>query len=120
MFKPNKNHRQPALFSSIRELSEKQLTRLKDSWADTFYRETFCRINEEAFADLYSDNPSRPNVPVNVLIGLEILKSGKGWSDEELYENYCYNLQVRYALGYDQLGAGDFEIRLVSFVIRHR
>lgn len=30
-------------------------------------------------------------------------KSGFGWSDEELYENYCYNLQVRYALGYDRL-----------------
>lgn len=36
---------------------------------------------------------------------------GYGWSDEELYENYCYNLQVRYALGYDRLGDGDYEIR---------
>jgi hypothetical protein len=115
MFKPNETHRQPSLFSSISELSEKQLTRLKGSWADTFYRETFCRINEEAFADLYSDSPSRPNVPVNVLVGLEILKSGKGWSDEELYENYCYNVQVRYALGIDHLGAGDFEIRTLYY-----
>ena len=37
------------------------------------------------------------------------VKAGKGWSDAELYEHYCYNLQVRYALGYDKLGEGDFE-----------
>jgi hypothetical protein len=54
-------------------------------------------------------------VPVNVLVGLEALKAGFGWSDEELYENYCYNLQVRYALGYDRLGDGDFEIRTLYY-----
>jgi len=54
-------------------------------------------------------------VPVNVLVGLEALKAGYGWSDEELYENYCYNLQVRYALGYDRLGDGDFEIRTLYY-----
>ncbi|HMM97411.1 MAG TPA: transposase [Anaerolineales bacterium] len=60
---------------------------------------------------LYSDQPSRPNVPVNVMVGLEAIKAGFGWSDEELYEAYLYNLQVRYALGYDRLGDGEFEIR---------
>jgi len=109
MFKPNKNHLQPGLLSSIRELSEKQLKRLKASWADSFYREVFSRIKEESFADLYSSAPSRPNIPVNVLVGLEVLKAGKGWSDEELYENYCYNLQVRYALGIAVLLPGTLE-----------
>jgi hypothetical protein len=52
---------------------------------------------------------------VNVLVGLEALKAGFGWSDEELYENNCYNLQVRYALGYDRLGDGDFEIRTLYY-----
>ena len=28
---------------------------------------------------------------------------------------YCYNLQVRYALGYDRLGDGDFEIRTLYY-----
>lgn len=54
-------------------------------------------------------------MPVNVLVGLEALKAGFGWSDEELYENHCYNLQVRYALGYDRLGDGDFEIRTLYY-----
>jgi hypothetical protein len=50
-------------------------------------------------------------VPVNVLVGLEAIKAGFGWSDEELYEAFLYNLQVRFALGYDRLGDGEFEIR---------
>lgn len=111
MFRKNTKHQQPALISAASELPEKQLKRLKNSWADTYYNEFFKRINEDIFSVLYSAVGSRPNIPVNVLVGLEALKAGYGWSDEELYENYCYNLQVRYALGYDRLGDGDFEIR---------
>ena len=111
MFKPNTKHLQPAIISATSELPEKQRKRLEASWASTFYKEFFCRINEEVFAVLYSDQASRPNVPVNVLVGLEALKAGFGLSDEELYARYCYDLQVRYALGYDRLGDGDFEIR---------
>ena len=48
---------------------------------------------------------------MNVLVGLETLKLGFGWSDEELYDHFLYNLQVRYALGYHQFGEGDFELR---------
>jgi hypothetical protein len=115
MFKKNTKHQQPALISAASELPEKQRKRLEKSWAGTFYQEFFSRIDEEAFAVMYSEKASRPNVPVNVLVGLEALKAGFGWSDEELYENYCYNLQVRYALGYDRLGEGDFEIRSLYY-----
>ena len=115
MFKKNTKHLQPALISAASELPEKQLKLLKGSWANSFYHDFFCRIDEEIFADLYSSEPSRPNVPVNVLVGLEVLKAGFGWSDEELYENYCFNLQVRYALGYDRLGDGDFVIRTLYY-----
>ena len=115
MFRKNTKHQQPALITAASELPEKQRKRLEKSWASPFYQEFFCRIDEEAFAVLYSDEASRPNVPVNVLVGLEALKAGFGWSDQELYENYCYNLQVRYALGYDRLGNGDFEIRTLYY-----
>jgi hypothetical protein len=115
MFKKNTKHLQPALISAASELPEKQLKLLKGSWAHSFYHEFFCRIDEEVFAVLYSSAPSRPNVPVNVLVGLEVLKAGFGWSDADLYENYCFNLQVRYALGYDRLGDGDFAIRTLYY-----
>lgn len=115
MFRKNRKHTQPALISAIHDLPEKQRERLEQSWAGMFYREFFQRIDETTFAVLYSEQPSRPNVPVNVLVALEALKSGFGWSDEELYENFLYNLQVRYAVGYDRLGDGEFEIRTLYY-----
>jgi len=115
MFKKNTKHHQPALISAASELPEKQLKLLRGSWANVFYHEFFYRIDEEIFAVLYSSEPSRPNIPVNVMVGLEVMKAGFGWSDAELYENYCFNLQVRYALGYDRLGEGDFAIRTLYY-----
>ena len=115
MFKENTKHQQPALISAVSDLPEKQRLRLEQSWAGTFYQEFFSRINEETFSVLYSDLPSRPNVPINVLVGLDALKAGFGWSDAELYDHFCYDLQVRFGLGYDRLGDGDFEIRTLYY-----
>jgi hypothetical protein len=75
-----------------------------------FYHEFFCHLNEEPFSVLYADIPSRPNIPVNVLVGLEYFKAGFGWSDEELNDAFIYNRQVRYALGYHQLGKGNIDL----------
>ncbi len=111
MYKPNKRHLQPPLISNIHDLPTKHQERLEQSWAGQFYREFFSRLNEEAFAVLYADCPSRPNIPVNVLVGLETLKSGFGWSDEELYDHFVFDMQVRFALGYHNLKEGEFELR---------
>jgi hypothetical protein len=111
MYKENKKHLQPLLISNVNDLPEKHRQRLDASWAGVFYREFFCRLNEEPFARMYSDVPSRPNIPVNVLVGLETLKAGYGWSDEELYDHFVFDIQVRYALGYRDLKEGDFELR---------
>ena len=119
MFKENNQHLQHPLFSTINSLPAKQQKRLKASWAGTFYQDIFNRIEERDFEVLYSDEPSRPNVPVNVLIGLEILKAGYGWTDEEMYEGFCYNLQVRYALGYHNVEEGHFELR-TTYNFRNR
>jgi len=115
MFKKNHRHLQIPLTSNVDELPEKLRKRLENSWAGVFYQEIYCRIDESAFAVLYADCPSRPNVAVNTLVALEFLKSGNGWTDEELYDHYCYDIQVRYALGYRQLGEGDFELRTLYY-----
>jgi hypothetical protein len=115
MFKKNHRHLQLPLTSHVDELPEKLRKRLEKSWAGVFYREFFCRLNEVPFDVLYVNFPSRPNVPVNVLVGLEYLKAGNGWTDEEMYDNYCYDTQVRYALGYRQLGEGDFDLRTLYY-----
>lgn len=115
MFRKNQRHLQPALISNVQQLPERQRQRLEQSWAGVFFHEVFCRLKEEPFAVLYADLPSRPNVPVNLLVGLECLKSGFGWSDEELYDAFLYNIQVRYALGYQELGEGEFDLRTLYY-----
>jgi hypothetical protein len=111
MFKKNHKHMQIPLTSHIDELPEKLQKGIVDSWSGVFYRDFFCRIDESSFEVLYADCPSRPNIPVNVLVGLEFLKAGNGWTDEQIYEQFGYNIQVRYALGYRQLSEGYFELR---------
>jgi len=115
MFKRNHRHLQIPLTSHVDDLPEKLRKRLENSWAGVFYREFFCRLDETPFDVLYADFPSRPNEPVNVMVGLEYLKAGNGWTDEELYDNFCYDIQVRYALGYRQLGEGDFDLRTLYY-----
>jgi len=113
LFRKNDHHLQWPLISDLDALPPKLKERLESSWAGAFYREVFVRLDEEPFAVLYSAEASRPNIPINVLVGLETLKAGFGWSDEEMYENFCFNLQVRYALGCRQLDEGHFELRTV-------
>jgi hypothetical protein len=99
MFRAHTDHLQTSFLDTVAQFSEPKRQRLEDSWAGTFYREVFCRIGESIFAPLYSDEPSRPNAPVNVSAGLEMLKSGFNWSDEELFNHLDFDVQVRYALG---------------------
>ena len=75
MYTPNDKHKQLALIGCVQDLSPKYQDRLEDSWAGTFYHEFFRRINEDLLSILYSDKPSRPNMPANVLVGLEVLTS---------------------------------------------
>ena len=111
MFRAHDQHLQVGLFDTLQQLPEKVRQRLESSWGSTFYREVFCRIDESPFAVLYSDEPSRPNIPINILVAADILKAGHGWSDEQLYDEIQFNLQVRYALGL-------WDISVVPFTLR--
>ena len=111
MFRKNDQHRQQSFFSAQGLLPTKLREKLLISWAEAFYQLVLCQIDETIFAPLYSEKASRPNVPVNVLVGLEILKSGFGWSDEVLHQQVCFNLQVRHALGLHDLRAEVFTLR---------
>jgi len=113
MYKSNPRKVQPYLISNVQDLPDKQRARLEKSWSGVFYREFYSRVNEQAFAILFADIPSRPNAPINELVSLEFLKDGKGWTDEEMYDHYLYDLQTRHALGLDQLGEEHLELRTV-------
>jgi len=113
MFRKNDQHLQMPMFSSIDSLPDKRRKRLDDSWAGAYYHQVFVRIDEDPFAVLYVDDPSRPNIPINVLVSLDALKSGYGWSDEEMHDHFSFDVQVRYALGYRDLREGHFALRTV-------
>jgi hypothetical protein len=103
VFRKNKKHQQSSLFDSQFLLPPKLRRQMEASWAHTFYHDVFVRISEEPFAVLYSEEDSRPNTAVNVLVGADMLKTGFGWSDAELEENIHFDLLVRYALGMNNL-----------------
>lgn len=87
------------LFDPLYNLTEREQKRLKNSWAETFSNEIFPLINEERFSVLYSDNPaSRPNNPVNVYMGLLMLKEIFTQSDEECIDSLMFDLRYQFAL----------------------
>lgn len=72
---------------------------LENSWAHSFQKYIFPEINEERFSVLYSDNKaSRPNSPVNVIIGLLILKELFNQTDEEVIGSLHFDDRYKYAL----------------------
>ncbi len=80
-------------------LSERNKNFLKKSWAYDFAEQVFPNINEERFSVLYSDNnASRPNTPVNVVIGSLMIKEMFGLTDEELLEAIIFDVRYQYAL----------------------
>lgn len=96
----------PLLDSVIRErLNDRQWLRLSNplGWHQQFYQEVTREIDENIFSVLYADG-GRPNVPIYLLVSMLILKEGKNWTDDVLFEQCELNLLVRCALG---LNLGD-------------
>ncbi|NLA85653.1 MAG: transposase, partial [Clostridiales bacterium] len=72
---------------------------LEKSWAYPFQQYIFPNINEDRFEVLYSDNhASRPNSPVNVIIGLLMLKEIFNHTDDELIGSLHFDMRYQYAL----------------------
>ncbi len=99
MFRPNDDHKQMSLFTSASDMHPTVVRRLNESWAPVFYEHVFCQINEEPFSVLYSEDTGRPNFPINILVGLEIIAAMRGYTVEETLDQFNFNVQVRWALG---------------------
>lgn len=100
MFRPNETHRQQDFFALGARLPRHTWELLKESQEYAFYEQIFCRIPESVFAELYDDSPAtRPNAPVNRLIGALILQHMRDWTFEELMDRLAFDLKVRAALG---------------------
>ena len=85
-FRKNESQ-QLSMFDAFHALTPREQKALEKSWAKVFADEIFPYIDEDRFSVLYSDKASRPNTPVNVIIGALILKELHDLSDDEVVEN---------------------------------
>lgn len=97
-FKTN-SFQQITLGDSFLNASDRVRKIIEHSWCRDFSDIVFPAINEERFSVLYSDRKfSRPNTPVNFIVGALILKENNSLSDDELVEAICCDLRYQYAL----------------------
>lgn len=97
-FKTN-DYQQITLDDSYINLSPRTRKIVEKSLAKDFSDIVFPAINEECFSVLYSDHKfSRPNTPVNIVVGGLILKESLGLTDDELIDSICCDVRFQYAL----------------------
>jgi len=87
-----------SFYDSVHNMPQYLKDILFKSWAHSFQEVVFPEINEERFEILYSKKPSRPNSPVNVIIGALLLKEIFDHTDEELLGQIYFNQRYQYAL----------------------
>lgn len=92
------NNQQLSLLDSTFNLTEREKRVLEKSWAKVFAERVFPAIDENIFSALYSNKASRPNTPVNVIVGALILKEALGDTDDELVEALMFDVRYQYAL----------------------
>jgi hypothetical protein len=108
----------PELFSEKNMMPENLQKRFEKSWAKGFYEDVFCRIDETIFSVLYSDKVSRPNLPVNLYVSLEILKELFGLSDEELLDRFHFDNLFIFAMGLNRIGERTISERAFYYMRR--
>ena len=102
-FRENSNQ-QLSFNDTLWGLTEREKKALEKSWARTFAEEIFPNIDETRFSVLYSDKASRPNTPINVIVGDLVIKELFDYSDDEIVENLmldrfrkrCYDYEALY------------------------
>ena len=104
MFRENHRDKQVSFFNTVDQLPRGVKKMMGKSWAPVFRELIFKKIDERRYAELYSDIYSRPNFPVNIWVGLEIIKWKFDYTDEELLEQFHFNLLTAYAVGLENLG----------------
>ena len=87
------DNQQLTLLDSTFNLTEREKRMLEKSWAKTFADKVFPAIDENIFSVLYSEKASRPNTPVNVIVGALILKEALDVIDDEIVEAMAFDIR---------------------------
>ena len=121
------DYEQLTLNDSLYGLTNREKGFLDRSWATQFANEIFPKINEEPFAVLYSDKSSRPNTPVNVIIGALLIKEFMEQTDDEILESLLFDVRYQLALhtsGFEEQPMSDttlkrFRKRCLTYEMEH-
>lgn len=124
MFVPNDlSKRRDVPLKVLMHVSERGKKMLKNSWAGVFRNDIMPGIDEHIFEPLYASEPSRPNVPVNIIVGILLLKEFFQMSDAQAME--CTELDLRFRLalcleGYERTPCSErtlvrFRMRLAEY-----
>lgn len=89
---------QMSIFDSTYGLTEREQKALERSWAKIFAEDVFPYIDEARFSVLYSEKASRPNTPVNIIVGALIIKELFAISDDEIVDNLMLDPLYQMAL----------------------
>ena len=89
------DNQQLTLLDSTFNLTEREKRMLEKSWAKTFADKVFPAIDENIFYVLYSEIASRPNTPVNVIVGALILKEALNVTDDEIVEAMAFDIRYQ-------------------------
>lgn len=126
MFKLNNSYRQQSIFSVSNIISKKQGKLWNSSREHNFFSEIFIKIDESKFSVLYSSKVSRPNAPINQIVGALILKHLNNWTYSELFQNLNFNLLTRHAIGinsidedvFSEASIFNFQKRLIDHLVQ--
>lgn len=98
MFRTNEKLQNIPLSTFVEQIQPRFRGRFLNSWALPFYKHVFSQIKEEPFRVLYS-SIGRPNYPVNILFGLEIIAAMFSYTVEEVIAAFHFDRRVQLALG---------------------
>ena len=87
-----------SLFSTSHLLPDEKRRRLEEGWPGEFRRSALPLIDEDAFRDLYHEWNGRPNKPVQIVVGVLLLKEMHDLTDGEALFNLDFNLAWHVAL----------------------
>jgi hypothetical protein len=93
---------QEDMFKSAAPMMDKRAQKRyedRNAWHNRFREQITNKIDEELFRGLFSEENGAPNAPIRILVGMMILKEGRGISDENLFEDARFNMLTRSALG---------------------
>lgn len=117
MFKANN---QPEIFTFEKQLPDNQQQQLLEKTSEKhFTKSFFSHIKESHYKVLFSENGSRPNALVNVLVSALILKEPKSWSYDELMSSIIFDLRTKAALDLSNIDTKPFS-RATIFNFQNR